>query len=317
MRRENYTERAVGGLALGVSTISGSTFNAFAKSLSMTLSSLSLLFVSELLTGLFVIMSCGILPVVNKLFRLHKRELFWLLTMAALSGIFGPLLLFSGLGMTSAVNAGFFGKMQIIFMLLFAHFLLKEKMTKAYFIAVACIMTGISIIMLHGFTSGLSLEFGDVLIIASTLCYALGSIVFRAKLQHIEPHIALFVRSSVAVGIFFLASPFIQHPFIEEIRQMPSMLFPSLFGFAFISRYLNGVTYYAALDRIPISTVSLVGSLEIVGATFFSFWYLGEPIHWYHVAGGAFVILGNILLEALGPHQAKEILQEQLKQKTP
>lgn len=313
LRKAALSGTAIGGIALALSLASGSTFNAFAKDLRSAFSPLSLLFVSEILTAFFVLFSFGFLPVIKKIVKLKKKELRWLLVMGTLSGIAGPMLWFTALGYTTAVNAGFFGKTEIITLMLFAHFLLGEKLTRAHSAAMITIVTGIVIISLRGFTQGLSLYPGDFIIIAATSCYAFSNILYRKKVSHVAPHIALFMRSSTAIAAFFLISPFIQHPFIEEVLAFPVALIPALIGFGFVSRFLNSVMYYQAIELLPISTVSLVGSLDIIGTTVFAYFYLGEPVVWYQYAGGAFIILGTVLLELLGTHKNKEHLEKHLK----
>ncbi len=304
----------MGGVALAVSTVSGSSFNAFAKSLSASLSSLSLLFVSEILSLFFILFSFGLFPIMRRIGHLHRQQWMWLAALAFCSGIAGPLLLFTGITYTSAVNVGFFSKMQIIFMLILARFVLKESVKPAHLWAMTCVIIGIAFIMLQGFTQGIILQWGDMLIIVSTLSYALGAIIFRAKLHKLDSHLVLFFRSSIAITTFFAISPFLAHPFIMELREMPPSLLPSLIGFAFFARFLNSVTYYVALDRLRVNTVSLVGSLDIIGATFFAWLYLGEAVSWYHYAGGAFVVLGTILLNVIGTHLNEKQLEEHLKQ---
>ncbi len=316
LHRETPGERAAGGAALAVSTLSGSTFNAFAKSLSTSLSSLSLLFVSEVLSVFFIFFSFGLFPVLRTVRHLHRKQLAWLTMLALCSGIIGPLLLFTGIAHTTAVNAGFFGKMQIVFMLILARFALKESITPAHLWAMACVLAGIVLILFKGLTQGIILQWGDLLIVASTLSYAFGAIIFRAHLHKVDSHLALLFRSGIAVSFFFLVSPFIAHPFIQEVRGMPAALFPSLLGFAFFSRFLNSVTHYVALSRLRVTTVSLVGSLDIIGATFFSWLFLGETIGWYHYAGGTLVILGTALLNVVGTHPDEKQLEEHLKQNT-
>lgn len=306
---------AVGGIALALSLASGSTFNAFAKDLRTAFSPLSLLFVSELLTAFFVLFSFGFLPVVKKIVNLKKKDLRWLLTMGMLSGIAGPMLWFTALGYTTAVNAGFFGKTEIIILMLFAHLFLHEKLTRAHTVAITTILTGILIISLRGFTEGLSLYPGDLIIVFATSCYALSNILYRRNVSHVAPHIALFMRSCTAIAAFFLISPFIKHPFIEEVLAFPVALIPALIGFGFVSRFLNSVMYYQAIELLPISTVSLVGSLDVIGTTVFAYFYLGEPVMWYQYAGGGFIILGTVLLELLGTHKNEEHLEQHLKQK--
>lgn len=307
----------MGGIALGVSTLAGSTFAAFAKHLRTAFSAMTLLFMSELLTGFFVLFSFGFLPVVRDFMRIDRKKIKWLILMSCFSGIGGPLLWFSALSFTSAVNAAFFSKTELIFMIILANVVLKQKLTRAHVAAIASVLAGIFIISLQGFAGGFALQPGDILVICSVLCYACGNITFRSKLHGIEPHVALLSRSLTAVTIFFLAAPFITHPFISEVMNVPLMLIPTLIGFAFISRFLKSVTYYVALDRIPVPTVSLVSTLDIIGSTVFAFLYLGEPITWYHYLGGAFILLGNILLELLGTHPTKDHLEDHLKQRLP
>jgi drug/metabolite transporter (DMT)-like permease len=316
-KRESLSEKAIGGIALGVSTLAGSTFASFAKQLRSTFSALSLLFVSELLSAFFVIFSFGFVPVVRSFLKIHHDKYKWLLLMAMFSGIGGPLLWFTGLSTTSAVNASFFSKSEMIFLMVLASTVLKEKITRAHIAAIASVLTGIIFISLHGFTEAISFRIGDILIITSALCYAAGNITFRNKLHGIEPHIALLCRSMLAITTFFIVSPFIEIPFIVELELFSLTMIPVLLGFAFVSRFLNSVTYYVAIDRIPVSTVSLVSTLDIIGSTAFAFMYLGESIQWYHYAGGAFIILGNILLELLGTHPTEAQLEDHLKQRLP
>lgn len=316
-KSRKMSDKAIGWIALAVTTISGATFYAYAKVLAVALSPLSLLFVSELLTAFFIIMSYGFLPVFMSCFRLHKRDWLPAIVVGCLNGIAGPLLLFAGLGYTTAVNAGFYSNMQMVFIVILAVLMLGEKMTTARLSAVCTIIAGAIVISLRGFTDGIDLQTGDLLIIASALCYALASIVYRKYLSHVEPHVALLARSMVAIGAFFIVSPFLQHPFITEVTHFPVVLIPALIGFGFIGRFLNSVTYYEAIEKIELTTVSLVGSLSIVFTSIFAFLYLGEPIEWFHYIGGAFIVLGTMLLELVGAHPNKEHLEMHLKQRVP
>ncbi len=312
---EANDEKAAGWIALAISTLSGSTFTAYAKILTTALSSLSLMFVSEILTAFFVILSYGFVPIFKRFIHMHRRDMMWLALVAFLNGVAGPMLLFAGLYYTTAVNAVFFSNIQLVFIVVMAALILKEKITSAHYAAISTIMAGIVFISLHGFTDGLTLQFGDALVIASSLGYAAGSVYYRKHLSHIEPHVALLMRSIVAIATFFAVSPFLPHPFISEVTNFPVILIPALLGFGFIGRFLNSVAYYQAIDRLELTTVSLVGSLGIIGSILFAYIYLGEPIAWYHYIGGAFIILGTVLLEVVGTHPDEENLQMHLKQK--
>ncbi len=311
------SDKATGWIALTISTLSGSTFTAYAKVLTSALSSLSLMFVSEILTAFFVLFSYGFLPVFRRVMHMHRRDLFWLIVVAFLNGVVGPMFLFTGLFYTTAVNAVFYSNIQLVFIVVMAAIILKEKITSAHYAAIYTIMGGIVVISLQGFTQGLSIQVGDMFVIASSFGYAAGSVYYRKYLSHIEPHVALLMRSFVAIATFFVVSPFIHHPFITQMQHFPPALIPALLGFGFIGRFLNSVTYYQAIDKIELTTVSLVGSLGIIGSILFAYAYLGEPIAWYHYLGGAFIILGTVLLEVVGTHPDDENLEMHLKQRVP
>ena len=316
-KSEIMTDKTAGWIALMISTVSGSTFTAYAKVLTTALTSLSLMLFSELLTAFFVLFSYGFLPVIRRILHMHRKDLFWLVVVSLLNGVIGPILLFAGLFYTTAVNAGFYSNMQMVFLVMLAAVVLKEKITSGHYAAIFTIMAGTIVISFEGFTNGLTLQFGDILVIASSLGYAFGSIYYRKALSHIEPHVSLFMRSFVAITTFFIVSPFLPQTVISQISHFPPALIPALLGFGFIGRFLNSVTYYQALDKLEVATVSLVGSLGIIGNTIFAYFYLGEPILWYHYVGGVFIILGTILLEVMGTHPSEEHLEMHMKQRIP
>ncbi len=249
--RASYTDKAIGGIALGVSTLAGSTFASLAKQLRSSLSAISLLFVSEILTGFFVLFSFGVLPVIRSVRAIDRTHFKWMILMAFCSGVAGPLLWFSSLSYTTAINASLFGKTEMIFMLTLASILLREKITRAHVAAILSVLAGMVIISLRGLTEGISLHIGDVMVMISVLCYATGNITFRSKLHGIiEPHIALLTRSTVAVTTFFLLSPFIEHPFISELMLFPAALIPVLLIFAFVSHGIRSPTGDNSIARI-------------------------------------------------------------------
>src|SRR3989338_10803151 len=104
----SLTSQAVGWLALGGTILAGSTYNAFAKPLTSVLSPLSLLFLSEFLTLIFVVLTFGLLPTASKLKNLKRTKRFPLALLAICNGIVAPLLILTGLETTTAVNATLF-----------------------------------------------------------------------------------------------------------------------------------------------------------------------------------------------------------------
>ncbi len=310
------TDAGIGWLALSTSILAGATYNSFAKSLSPALSPLSLVFVSELLVLLFVLTTFGAVPMIRECRNLRGKDAAWLFIIGTINGLIGPGLWFTGLSMTSAVNAGFFGKIEIVFLLVCAAVFLKEKVTRAHIMAMCAILAGITAISLKGFAEGLqTIQAGDIVIIVASLTFATGSVLCRKFATHLKPHMLLGARSLTAILAFLAISPFVPSGLPAELQLFPLALLPALIGFGFISRFINSVAFYEALERLPISTISLSVGIDVVLGTVVAWAMLGEPIAWYHFLGGSFIVLGVVLLELLGTHPTKKALEHHVRQR--
>lgn len=309
-RQEKTSSHTIGWLALAICIVAAGTYTTFAKILTGTLSPLTLFFLSEMLTGFFVLFSFGLMPVVRYLATLKRRHVLCMIAVGLLSSTAAPLMLFTGIRLSSAVNASFFGSMEPFFMLILAIFVLNESVRREHFISAMLMMLGMLTIALRGFTQGFSPQTGDILLVLSSLSFAGGSILFRKFLHHVEPHAVLFARSSVGVTCFFLISPFMQHPLITELRLLPLSILPVLIGYALISRFLNIFSFYQALDRLPVSAVSLLLNLSVLVAILMAHFVLGETVYMFHIAGGGLILLGSILLELRGLFPSKEHMEQ-------
>ena len=310
------TDAGIGWLALSTSILAGATYNSFAKALSPALFPLSLVFLSELLVLTFVLLTFGAVPILRSCRKLSRSDVAWLFAIGSLNGLVGPALWFTGLSMTSAVNAGFFGKVEMAFLLVCAAFFLKEKVTRAHVLAMCAILAGMAVISLKGFTQGLQpIQPGDALIVAAALSFATGSVLCRKFASHLKPHLLLGARSLTAIVAFIAVIPFVEHGIADEIRLFPVALLPALLGFGFISRFVNSVAFYEALERLPISTISLSGAIDVILGTVVAWAMLGEPIGWYHFLGGGFIVLGVVLIELLGTHPTEQALEHHVRQR--
>lgn len=302
----------IGWTALTIVILASATFSSFAKQLSEVLSPLSLLFVGEIFIVFFVLLSFGAFPIIQELRKLQTRHIFPLLGLSLLV-ICGLLLWFTALKTTEAANAELFGRSEMLFLLLLAWLFLREPLTRTHALAGLAIAIGTAIVALRGFEESLTLHRGDFLIIFGTFNFSLGSIIFKRYLHDLPPELVLFVRSGIAVAIFFLLSPFIEHQFIEEIQELPLSLIPVLLSFGFVSRFLSVFSFYTAADHLPISTISLFAPMGTIAGVLFAHIYLGEPLFWYHYIGGSFTILGALLMSLAGLHPSEENLKSHMK----
>jgi drug/metabolite transporter (DMT)-like permease len=296
------TSESMGWAALIGMLLAGSTYNSFAKVLTESITPLSLVFVSECLTFLFVILSYGLLPTARALFHTKNTKKVALLGIGIASGFIAPALLFTGLQNTGAVNATLFGNTEMLFLLVLALIFLRERLQGIHFVSMTAILIGLVIISFRGFTVGLTLQRGDLFLILASFSYSIGDLLFRKYLHETPTEVIIFSRAIIAMTGFVILSAVWPQPIIAEIKAFPLELVWILLAFAFISRFLNITFFYQSLDRLPVATVSLFSNLSIIFAIIFANWFLNESIYGYQVFGGAFIILGTLLLEAVGSH---------------
>ena len=294
---------AIGWSAFCMALLCGATFTPFAKALGTSLKPLSLLFISEALTLAFVSLSFGLVPMLRALFSRSRREMAALAAMGLCGGVVGPYLWFLGLEYTSAVNAAFFGKADLVFLLLLGSLFVGERVRHHQLLASGVILFGLIVIALRGFSDGIHLQTGDGLIVASVFFYSLSSAIIRKELQTLPPQITVMGRSFVALTTFFLLSPFVPQSFAAEFAAFPQELVLLLVGFAFVSRFLNAFLFYEALERLPLTVITPVGTFDVLLTSIVAYALLGEPLEWHHALGGLFIIGGNLMLQVIGVHK--------------
>lgn len=311
-RNERATSTMIGWSFLTMNIFVTATYTIFAKMLTGVLSPMSLLFLSELLTIFFTLFFFGVVPSIRHLLRMKKGQWIPALVIGLTNGIIGPLLWFTGLGFTSAVNATLFSNAEMMFLAVFAITVFKEDWNKWYIVSVGAILCGIIVTSIDGFHLSMQIQGGDFLLLLASLSFSIGSVVHRKYLQHMDPEPVILIRSVTPVIAFFLISPFLHTTLMNEVQLMPSALIVILLGFGFISRFLNTFSFYEALDRLPVSTVSLLGNLTVVLTIIFAHFGLKEPIEQYHIIGGGLIILGSVLLEFAGVHPTEAHQETQL-----
>ncbi|MCK5021085.1 MAG: DMT family transporter, partial [Candidatus Peribacteraceae bacterium] len=137
---------------MGMLLIAASTYPSFGKQLTNTFSPVTVLFVSEILGGIFVSIYFGLIPLIKEFRSLKKRNRMLLLANGALSGVLAPYFWFKGLHTTSAVNAELFSRSEMLFLILLSAILLKEKFTKFHAFGLATILIGVMYVGLEGFS---------------------------------------------------------------------------------------------------------------------------------------------------------------------
>lgn len=287
--------------------VASSASPTFGKELTQSFSAISLLFLSEVIGAVFVVLSFGLMPLLRELGKLNTHEHWMLITTSVIAGILAPFLFFYGLGQTSAVNSALFTRAEMLFLIVLSAMLLREKLTRYHVSAIVVISLGICCVALKGFTVGIEFKAGDIFVLLSALAYALNGIVVKRYLHHMHPEMIILARAIAASWLFFTIEPFLTINLGDEIRNMSMAALGTLLAYGFIVKFLGVYGFFQAIDNLKVSTVSLSGTLTVVGGILFAGFYLGESIYWYHGVGGALIILGVVLSHHVGLKQNKKL----------
>lgn len=285
---------------LGITLAFGSllwagTYNALAKGLTPYLSPISLLLISETLTALFIILTYGFVPLMKKFLRLDGKTIRIAAGIGLLNSALAPLLWFSGLARTSAINASMLSSGEILCVIALSALLLHERVTKMQMIGAGTVLIGVLIINLTSVDTALTVHMGDVLVLAGAFASGLGSVLFKKYLSHVMPELAIVIRNIAAIIAVSILGIFIRHSFAEEVANFPLTKVLLLIAFTFFSRYLNLTFFYEALDRLEATTISLIEIATPFSGLIFAYLILGEKIHSYQILGGIFILFGLML----------------------
>jgi len=195
----------------------------------------------------------------------------------------------TSLNYTSVSSSVLFTNLQVIFVLLFSIFILREKLN--YWIA-----GGILIALAGSFCIGTGdlahgKIWGDMLALASGLFVAVYFIIGRKVRIRVEIWTYTAVVSLVA-AVFLLTASLLMglnlshYPAREWLLFFLLALGPGIAGHGILNWALKYV-------KAPIVSVSILG--ESVGASIFAWILFGEILSWYQIIGGLFILTGIYL----------------------
>ncbi|MCL5022775.1 MAG: DMT family transporter [Nitrospirae bacterium] len=190
----------------------------------------------------------------RKLHELKKKEAYASLLMITLCIVIIPyVLFFIGSSRTSGVNTASLLLSEIIFTLVFTHFI-GEKTTREKLVGALGVFLGALLILYNG---SFQLNRGDVMIIASTATYPIGNFYAKRALARVSPPTILFVRFFLG-GLFMLsiAVPAETQSHLSAVlyRDWPTLLLTGLLLLG-----VGKIVWYEALGRLDISKAISLG----------------------------------------------------------
>ncbi|MBU0624900.1 DMT family transporter [Patescibacteria group bacterium] len=277
-------------LALTTAIISG-TNNFLAKIAATTLGSpiayttLKNSVVALLLLGLIII--CGRW---REIARLNRRQKLILLAIGVIGGSIPFALFFTGLTMTSALNAAFIHKTLFIWVAILAIPLLKEKISRWQWLGIIAIFA--ANLLLGGFR-GFEFNLGELMILGATILWAIENIIAKKALAELS--MLTVVGARLIIGSILLISYLV----LTKSLPNPATLSSVQWGWTLLTSLLllgYVLTWYAALKRAPATYVAtlLVPATLVTNALTAIF--LTHTFTWLQSLSVALFVVGLILM---------------------
>ncbi len=184
----------------------------------------------------------------GKISELRNKEAYASLLMITLCIVVVPyILFFFGASKTSGLNTSMLLLTEIIFTLIFTHFI-GEKTTFEKLLGSLAILFGAAVLLYRG---RWEFNIGDLLIIASVALYPIGNFYAKKALHFVSPAIILFVRFLLG-GIFIFAFSALAEPRADTAEIIRNN-WPLIAFIGFILLGAGKIIYYEGLKRLDIS----------------------------------------------------------------
>ena len=275
------------------------------------------------LTEINPIMLAAIVFIINGLFftplsrkkdpikTIGRKNLF-LMSLIGITEVLAMIFFFYGLKDSTAINASIFSNSEILFSLLIAIIVFRERLKTNELGPFFMIVFGMMILPIlaeihtNGFVFS-ELLIGDLLILTSGLLYAVDINICKYVSDRFNPkritQITSFVSGFFALGLVFA----LEIPMTLQLEQMPMISVIAIFGTG-----LSTLFFFIALKLIgSIRTVIIYSTTSIFGVIF-SGLILSEEITFVNMISIVTVMAGIWLLRnKLGEdHEEEQVIQE-------
>lgn len=191
---------------------------------------------------------------IPKLKQLKSKEKIYLLLIGIIGGAIPFYLFFTGITMIPAINAALIHKTLVIWVMILAIPLLKEKVNGLQLLAIALLFS--SNLVIGGFKGFLFAQ-GELLILAATILWAIETVIAKKVLKGVDPDIVVAARMVIGAAILMVAAIFTAPAAFGNILTLSVV--QTLFVVATVVFLLGYVmSWYRALKFAPAIVVTSV-----------------------------------------------------------
>jgi drug/metabolite transporter (DMT)-like permease len=225
---------------------------------------------------------------------LKKDDYAILLIIGLLGGGIAPFLFFEGLKRTTASDASVLEGGELLFTVIIALLFFKEKLTKIGYLGMTITIIGITLISLSSNINSpnnwynFNFNFGNILIIFSTLCWGLDNNISKIISKRITNTAKIvLVKSLIGGTLLLIISFYLGYKLNIEINQIPYLLILGIGGFGLsLFFFIESLRIIGTLKTIVIFSSSAIFGLIL------SFFILNEKIGIMQLVATTLVILG-------------------------
>ncbi|HEX2121223.1 MAG TPA: EamA family transporter [Thermoanaerobaculia bacterium] len=262
-------------------------------------------------TLIFVRFAIGALVLLAIVRRLPPRSSLGSLVLMAFIGVFVHQMLQSyALTMTTATNTGWLIGVTPIWSAVLSAILLRERFGGWKLFGLLGGFAGVLLVVTKGDFSlqalGRPSTTGDLLILVSTINWAIYSVVGHSTIRRLGPRTT--TTGTMLIGTLMLAPFFIAQ---RGWRQIPNLTFVGWSALLFLAVCCTALGYlfwYGALERIEVSRVAALLYAEPLVTFLAAAVLLGERVSGMVVAGGA-IVIASVLITQYAPGAAPAVQQ--------
>lgn len=193
---------------------------------------------------------------------------------------------------TSVANSTLLANTAILWVMLFAWLVWKERLTKLFVSGAAVAFAGMIILMLSSTTreppTAGNPVFGDFLALLTAGFYASYQLLMKRFRRHHSAPLLMFWASAVAAVILFPLAWFHSDPFWPG----DGKVWGALIGLGVLSHACGQGLIAYGLGGLPASLASVTLLVQPVATAFLGVWILGQPLVPIQMIGAAIVVTG-------------------------
>lgn len=185
----------------------------------------------------------------------NKKALPDILAVTLFIVIIPSICIFSGSRMTSGINTSILLQFEIVFTFVIYSLIKYEKITAAKVFGAIQVIIGTTLILYNG---NLSVNTGDLLIIAGTFFYPIGNIFAKKALKQASIPAILCIRNILGGSILLAISLFAENYTVPEVGNYMKNYYPYMLVSGILIYWISKTLWYAGIRRMDISKAILI-----------------------------------------------------------